>query len=195
MQVTRGGGGGGGEAAARVLRTRSPRVPSFGVAATQARICGAAQKAAPWYAACCGDAMAALVSATADGGPPAVPAASFPQFTCAVAATPSAPLLGAVSCAAVLDGYCDCPGDGSDEPASAACSPAGWFWCASGARVVDKGALVPALALATHVQVAAAGAGAVLPDANPALGYIPSSKVGDGIADCVSGEDEAPAAA
>ena len=151
--------------------------------------------AQPWAAACCGDVMSSLVLQHADDSG-IVPVADLPTFTCKVRTSGGGlQTQQQLPCSYVRDDHCDCA-DGEDEPTSAACAREGAaFFCASGVRVVDAGALVPlakaAAAAAKPVQVDPAQL-ACCPVAEWAgLGYIPASKVSDGVKDCVEGEDEA----
>jgi hypothetical protein len=111
-----------------------------------------------------------------------------------------------VSCAYARDDFCDCEGDAADEPDSSACAgsplaPGAAFLCPSGVLEVAQGALAPHLAApgllpsgGADGAEGAAAAAAVLARLRPAelaaYGYIHASKVGDGVKDCVGGEDE-----
>lgn len=73
-------------------------------------------------------------------------------------------------CTYALDDFCDCLGDGSDEPGGSACAgivPSHDFWCETGIKRVVDGYLTAGQA-----------------------GHIDAAKVKDGFEDCVDGADE-----
>ena len=157
----------------------------------------------PWAAECCGEALSALVIAAADDSSTArmVSVDALPTFTCArvpgVGDAVLGPVRRPISCGAVGDGFCDCSWDGGDEHGlSGACASStrqvGVFYCPSGVRVVGHGELgeAPHGAVSTPPPLAQLFVG-VPPASLAAWGYLPASKVGDGVQDCVGGEDEA----
>lgn len=154
--------------------------------------------AQPWASQCCGEAMSSLVLKYADAPGAAAPVAEVPTFTCPARgwARAGGKPGASVSCAYVLNDYCDCAG-GADESATAACAdePATLFFCPSGALAVVNGALVPPAGRAAPSQLPAAALKGKSPAELAAAGYIAASKVGDGVKDCAGGEDEASAGA
>ena len=155
-----------------------PRLVHVGV--LQKRICGPEAAQQPWFSDCCTSVL--------QGGE--VEAGSLPLFSC----DSGNGLHVRVSCAWVMDGLCDCAGDGSDEPASGAC-PQGYFFCASGVLKTTRGEL----ALASpgldrpqpNYKAAADAVRAGQMSLLWGLGFIPSALVRDGIPDCRGAEDEA----
>lgn len=157
-----------------------PRLVHVGV--LQKRICGPEAAQQPWFSDCCSS------ESVLRGGE--VEAGSLPFFSC----DSGNGLHARVSCAWVMDGLCDCAGDGSDEPASGAC-PLGYFFCASGVLKTTRGEL----ALASpgldrpqpNYKAAADAVRAGQVSQLWGLGFIPSALVRDGIPDCRDAEDEA----
>jgi hypothetical protein len=151
---------------------------SESASAVYARVCEAsAVVSPPWFAACCGSEMISLSKQHS-----LVDAADFPTFECRRKHGPAVFL----PCTVIHDGFCDCDADGIDEVASGGC-PFTWFFCESGANVVKSGNLV------AHGQARTLPYEELLQlsdEKRAESGYISASKVKDGVADCVSGEDE-----
>ena len=146
----------------------------------------------PWADACCGSAMADLVLEHADA--PEVPVSLLPTFTCKALVNGAAADV-ALPCSRAHDDLCDCTVDFADEPSSAACAATGGvFKCPSRVLIVAGGSLTPAPAPGITGATLADVIGKP-PSELAAYGYISASKVGDGVADCEFGEDEAPGAA
>jgi hypothetical protein len=178
------------------------------VAALHARICLGAGKelAGPgepwWYSSCCASsrshaATAGLRRGLGDlvvAGHGLVAKDELPTFTCPTAAPRSSsgfqahPKGAPLPCSFINDDFCDCAG-GDDEPATSACAT-GLFKCRSGALVVQAGELRPADRKPLDSAVSASALQARAPAELAAYGFIPASKVGDGIKDCAAGEDE-----
>ena len=144
-------------------QTRSHQILPMGVSDNH--------RLAPSLAACCS------ASAAAGAG-----------FSCPGSATQQLP------CARVNDGLCDCPGSCADEPSTSAAGGDRTFWCASGvvqgtrSRAVSQQAGAPQL---SGLRREPGGRTLVWPPAATQQGgNIPSSRVGDGVCDCVGGEDE-----
>jgi len=126
---------------------------------------------APAYAACCG------TDADTTHG----------TFVCPDSAM-------SLACSRVNDGWCDCAASCADEPSTSATGADRAFWCASG--MVRPGA-AHALSQQAPAQLLQGlelrGEGGVLkwpPAQRQGGGSIPASRVGDGVCDCLGGEDE-----
>lgn len=141
-----------------------------------------------WGDTCCAPGALSLLSRS-DTGDTAiaehVDANAIPTFIClesdSAASWPGRGLRESirVSCAAVRDDFCDCTGDAADEDKSAACAavPGAKFRCGpAGATRASSGELV---AVTDEVG-----------DENDSALFIDASKVGDGVRDCIGGEDE-----
>lgn len=141
-----------------------------------------------WGETCCAPGALSLLSRSDSGDTEIaehVDADAIPTFIClasdSAAAWPGRGLAESirVSCAAVRDDYCDCTADGADEDKSAACAavPGAKFRCGpAGATRTNSGELVAVTDEDSE-------------DNDSAL-FIDASKVGDGVRDCIGGEDE-----
>lgn len=160
-------------------------------AALHSRICERASKywfaaggQPAWYASCCesdgGKAMQHAQELVQEG--------DLPKFLCK--SNPESDKYAAFPCSYVEDNLCDCGADGLDENSTSACGAAGGaFKCESGVKTVKDGALAKAGADAEELPQGKAAQ--QLPrGALARYGYIAADKVGDGVEDCVDGEDE-----
>ena len=150
--------------------------------ALHARLCRPREAGAPepvWSTCCAqgaGGLPALLSNSSAAGG--VVEEARLPTFTCTAQDARNAflPIAVSIPCSRAEDDFCDCSADGADEYLTNACAhvPNTFFYCASGGRMVEGGALVR------------------IPSVRANSKYIPATNVRDGIVDCNGGEDEAP---
>ena len=116
---------------------------------------------------------------------------AIPTFTCS--AHHQEPI--SVSCAYINDDFCDCEGDAADESNTSACSSyvlGAAFYCPSGIHEIQKGNLVNSNNndKIIPLRLSLAELAKIQPSRLSLYGYIPASKVKDGIRDCVEGEDE-----
>jgi hypothetical protein len=154
------------------------------------RICKPAHKdmvsGIDWYSSCCGNALSLIVSLAKSSKITTFQLSQLPTYKCKSA---DRTIQREISCAFVMDDYCDCVENASDEPTSSACD-AGIFKCRSGVMKVENGKLVKVPTNSNVVVKSASDVKALSPLELASAGYIPSSKVGDGINDCQDGEDE-----
>ena len=150
---------------------------------------------APWANSCCASgALSSLIRGDDpgngfDNNAMMVPISAIPTFLCSESSDAAAmPGKGGIlskrsirlSCASVRDDYCDCTADGADEDKTAACSAVGpsvKFLCSKGVRNLIGG------------SSGSESIGGDDGDENSNR-FISASKVGDGIEDCIDGEDE-----
>ena len=163
----------------------STALAQVNVSALHSRLCGPVRSAgAPepvWWTKCCAEGAGGLGALLAGASAPVVVKEdALPTFACTAADERQdfLPVAVTVPCSRAEDDFCDCSGDGADEYFSSACAAVRdtYFYCASGALTLVEGEL------------------ARMPLKEPSSYYISSTKVGDGVKDCIGGEDEEAAA-